>query len=163
MNKPITIPEFFKLVDGLPGCLTTNSGKTSDCISLKTATRVTVVVELNQAVGHATQIVLRQSTDVAATGAKVLTNVVPIWANEDCAASDTLVRKTDAVNYTVTNDVKKKLIVFQVEPADLDVANGFDCLDLTISDSSQATNFANVLFIVESRYQQTTPPAVITD
>lgn len=163
MNAPITLPEIFKLVDGLPGNLTTNTGKTSDCISLKTANRCTVIVELTQAVGHATQIVLRQSTVVAASDAKVLTNVVPIWANEDCAASDTLVRQTDAVNYTVTNDVKKKLIVFQVEPGDFDIANGFDCLDLTIADSSQATNFANVLFIVESKYAQATPPAVITD
>ena len=41
-----------------------------------------------------------------------MTTVAPIWANEDTATSDTLVAQTAAVTYNVTNDIKKKQVIF---------------------------------------------------
>ncbi len=159
------LAENFKLVQ-LQSPKTTNGGFTSDYISLKNCKKATIIVELKQAVGHATNFALSQASAVAPTGAKVLTNPCSIWSNEDIATTDTLVKQTDAANYTVTADVKSKQIVFEVEPSismDINSATPFDCLALVVADSSQATNFASITAILEERYQQATPPAAITD
>jgi hypothetical protein len=45
----------------------------------------------------------------------------------------------------------------------LDIANGFDCLNFTVADSVQATNFVAGLFFLLERYAEATPPAAISD
>lgn len=163
MSYPLSLAEHFKIIDATAGPVTTNGGVTADYVTLKNALKAWIVVQLTQAVGHATLLSPRQATAVAGTAVKVLANAVRIWANEDTAASDTLVEQTAAVNYTVTNDVKKKLVIFEIDPDDLDVAGGFDCLNLLVGDSSQATNFISATFWIASRYKQANPPAAITD
>ncbi len=155
-----SLPFSHKLVNVSLGPVTTNGGITTDVVSLKNAVRATFIVSLTQAVGHATAIALKQATDVAA-GTNAAGPTSKIWANEDVAASDTLAAQTDAASYTVTANVKKKQIVIEVDPAAL--TDGYDCVYLTLSDSSQATNFANVECLIRSHFQQATPPAAITD
>ena len=158
---PVTVPESFKIVDGTQGPVTTNGGIECDYVSLKNAHRVTVIVNMTQAVGHATSITLEKATAVDGTGSVAITTAVPIWLNGDVAASDTLVRQTDAVSQAVAADIAKKMVVFQVDPVTL--GDGFDCLVAKLSDSSQGTNFAQVTYLLETRYGQATPPAAITD
>ena len=158
----ITLPENFKIVQGLSP-VTSNGGADSDYVCLKNIKKAYILVEATQAVGHATVFAPYQATAVAGTSAKVLANAVKIWENEDTASSDTLVRQTDAINLTVTADVKNKTVLFEIDPATLDTANNFDCIKLNVSDSSQATNFVSVTFILETKYAQATPPAAITD
>lgn len=150
-----------KLVNLSLGPVTTNGAVTSDAVSLKNAIKATIIVSLTQAVGHATVVSVRQATDVAVgTNAAGPTNT-KAWLNEDVAASDTLVRQTDAASVTVTNNIKKKQIVFEVDPAAL--TDGYDVIYVSIGDSSQATNFCNIEALIETNYQQATPQAAITD
>jgi len=158
-----TLTELFKIVDATAGPVTTNGGVTADYVSLKTAHKVYIVIQLTQAVGHATLLTPRQASAVAGTGVKVLTAGVRIWANEDTAASDTLVQQADAVNYTVTNDIKKKLVIFEIDPDAMDIAGGFDVLGLLVGDSSQATNFIAATYWLANRYAGATPPSAIVD
>lgn len=159
-----TLAELFKIIDATAGPVTTNGGVTGDYVTLKGAHRAWIVVQLTQAAGHATVLSPKQASAVAGTGVKAISNACRIWANEDTAASDTLVEQTAATTYTVTNDVKKKLVIFEIDPEDaLDIANGFDVLGLTASDSSQATNFISATYWLANRYSQATPPAAITD
>lgn len=155
------------LIEELPpifGVLeTTNGGADGDYVSLKGVTRAYVLAQLTQAVGHATALAVYQATDVAATGAKVISKVVPIWANEDVAAADGMTRQTDAVNYSVTDDIKNKMVVFEIDPALLDVANDFDCIMLACSDSSQATNFASITYLLDRQDKGDFAPEAITD
>ena len=157
-----SLAENFKLVSGVNN-QTTNGGVDSDYVCLKNVNKLFVVVLLDQAVGHATAIAPYQASDVAATGAKVLTNVTRILANEATTVTDTLVAQTAAKNYSVTADIAEKMIVFEIDPATLDTANNFDCVKINIADSSQATNFATVLFVADMKYKQATPPTIITD
>lgn len=159
------LPENFKIVQ-LKNPATTNGGWTSGYVSLKNAKKVTFLVNMTQAVGHATALTPKQATAVAGTSAKGLTNACEIWANEDTAASDALVRQTAATSYTVSADVKNKTIIFEIEPSicmDINASTPFDCVALTSADSSQATNFASVTAIIEMRYKQATPPTAVTD
>lgn len=156
-----SFPTDYKLVQ-LANPKTTNGGVTSDVISTKNGFRHWIVVELTQAVGHATAVALKQATSVAGSTNKAAPSVA-IWANEDTAASDTLVKQTSAASYTVTNDVKNKQIVFEVDPVALDVANGYDCLYVTVADSSQATNLVSITAYADTKFKQATPPSIIID
>ena len=156
----ITLPENFKIVDASAGCVTTNGGVTCDYVSLKNVIKAWIVCSFTQAVGHATGIDPKRATAVDGTGAVALANVVPIWLNEDTAASDTLVKQTSAITETVANTVKKKQVIFQIDPVDI---GDFDVLGCAVDDSSQATNFVSILYILPTKYPQATPPVAITD
>ncbi|RMD03239.1 hypothetical protein D9O40_03600 [Clostridium autoethanogenum] len=133
---------------------TTNAAITSNYVTLKNAVTATVVVNLAQSAGHATQISLYQAQDIEGTGAKPLSNDVPVLANEDAGASDILVRQADGVSYTVANTAKNKQVIFHIDPAKLDINNEFTCLNVRIGASSQATNFASGEFILENKYAE---------
>jgi hypothetical protein len=154
------LPSIFKIVQGTPP-VTTTGGVTCDYVSLKNAVRAWIIAEFTQAVGHATVLGVNKATAVAPTGATAMTETQQIWVNEDTAASDTLVKATDAASETLTDDVKNKQVIMEIDPAKL--AAGYDCIAATISDSSQATNFVSVTYLIETRYPQATPPAAITD
>lgn len=158
------LPEGFKIVDASAGPVTTNGGVTCDYVSLKNVHKAWIIASFTQAVGHATVVSPKQATAVAGTAVKALTNACPGWFNEDTATSDTLVAQTAATTYTVTNDIKKKQVIVEVVPEQhMDINAAFDVLGCTISDSSQATNFVNVIYVLETRYPQATPPAAITN
>ena len=155
-----SIPQALPLIEAI----TPQAGDaiTGDYISLKNAHRAFVLVHVAQGNAATMAISIQQATDVAGTGTKVITVAVPIWANEDCAASDALVRQTDAVNFTTSAAVKHKLIVFQIDPETLDMANGFDCITV-ITGASNAANITSAVYLLEPRYAQTTPPSAIVD
>ena len=156
----ITLPETFKIVDASAGPVTTNGGVTCDYVSLKNVKKAWIVAQFTQAVGHATGIDPKRATAVAGTGAAALGTAVPIWANEDTATSDSLAAQTAAVTYNVTNDIKKKIVVFEIDPAGI---GAYDVLGCTVDDSSQATNFVSILYVLEMRFASDAPPAAITD
>lgn len=157
----VSLAEQFKFVDATAGPVTTNGGVTGDYVSLKGVKRAWISLQFTQAVGHATSIQPQKATAVAPTGAASITAAARIWANEDTAASDTLVRKTSATSYALTADVKKKHVLIEIDPAEF--TGAYDVLGFTLSDSSQATNFVAGLFILEMGYSQATPPTAITD
>lgn len=156
----MNLPEFERPVSLSAGCVTTNGGVTSDYISMKGVHEVYIVATLTQAVGHATAVVLKQATAVAGTGAKALANAVPIWMIGDVSLTDLYTRQTDGVSQAVAATAKTHKIVFKVMASDLDGANSFDCLNVTIATSSQATNFCCIDAIVVPRYAGVT---VLTD
>lgn len=158
----LSLVEEMKVVNGLTP-VTTNGGADSDYISMKYANKLFAVVKLTQAAAHATLLTPTQASAVAGTGAKALTNNIKVWANEDVAASDTMVEQTDAKNYTVTADVKNKIVVFEINANALDVNNGFDCIKIAVADSSEATNFVDVTFYADLKYKGATTNTMITD
>jgi len=160
-----SLSEQFKVVQ-LANPKTTNGGFTSDYISLKGALKAFLLCEMTQAVGHATQLSPYQATVVAGTDGKVLTAVTPIWSNEDTGTDDDLAPQTAAKNYSVTNDIANKTVIFEIDPAVcMDLANSFDCLAVVVADSSQATNFCSITAILVPRYagKPANQPDAITD
>jgi hypothetical protein len=56
--------------------------------------------------------------------------------------------------------VKRKVVIFSIDPAALDVANGFDCVR-AVTGASNAANITSALVLMQSRYQgQTTADAM---
>lgn len=127
-------------------------------VSLRDAETCFVLININQANAATVAITIEQATDVAGTGSKAITNAVPIWANQDCAATDALVRQVDAVAFTSSAVLKQKLVVFQIDPAHLDVNNGFDCITVETA-ASDVTNITAAQYILgDLRYGGSTPP-----
>lgn len=139
---------------------TTNAALTSQVVTLKNAIRATLVLNFANAVGFASVPTINQATDIAA-GTNAAGPACRIWANEDCAATDTLVAKTAAASYTMAADIKNKQVVFEIDPASL--TDGYDCVYCTIPTSSQATNFVSGEWIIETNFVQATPPSAILD
>jgi hypothetical protein len=158
----MTLVEKYKVVQAVEP-KSTNTAITGVFVSVKNVNTAAVIVNLTQAVGHATVVSLYQAQDVFGTGAKALSNNVPVWANEDATSGDSLIRKEDGVSYTVTNTAKNKQVVFHIDSAKLDINNGFTCLNLRIGASTQVTNFASAEYILDSKYAGDVPSSVVVD
>jgi hypothetical protein len=160
----IFLPEHFKIVDGSAGPVTTNGGVTCDYVSLKDVHMAWIVVNIHNAVTHATVVQPQVATAVAPTGATSITFAANWWKNADVSASDTLSAQTAATSGAFTAGVYNQMIVFQIDPADV-VSMGatYDVLGCTVSNSAQATNFVQVTYYLETRYAQATPPTALTD
>jgi len=131
--------------------VTTNGGVTTDYISLKNAHSVVAVFVFTQAVSHTTGIDPVQATTVAGGSVKAITNTVPIWANTDISATSVLTAQTAAITFNLAAGATDQIVVMEIDPAGLDVANSFDCLAFTIDDSSQATNLVSAVAYVVPR------------
>lgn len=116
-------------------------------VSLSDSGKCYVLVHLNQASAEPVAITIEQSTNSEGAGSKALTHPVPIWADQDCATSDTLVRETDAIAFTTSATLAHKLVVFQINPAHLDVTNGFDCITVKTA-ASDPTNITAAQYIL---------------
>ena len=133
----MNVPEVFKIVNGTP-VATTDGAIVCDYISVKNATRVTIIAELLQAVSHTTALGINEATAVAPTSAAAVTETMPIWKNADVSSTDTLVRGTDAATVVATAGATNQTLVLEVDPAILSA--GYDCIAATLDNSSQATN-----------------------
>jgi len=155
------IPECCKIVEAI----TPQAGGaiTGDYVSLRDVEDCYVVVHIDQAAAAQVAITIEQAQDVAGTNSKAITNAVPIWANEDCATSDALVRQADAVSYTTSAAIKHKIVIFQVNPAHLDVNNGFDCITVKTAASDPTNITAAQYVLADLRYGGNTPPSDTVD
>lgn len=116
-----------------------------DFVSMKTAGHITVIAVIAQ--GHATPttISIQQAKDVSGTDVKALAKDVPIWANLDAAAGDTLVRQDDGVSLATGAALKNKIIIFEIDAADLDTENGFTAIRAAAA-ASNALNLVSILY-----------------
>lgn len=151
-----------KIVAGLD-CVTPSTS-TPDYVSLKDYQHFTAIITvLNATTVTGSAITLKQATAVAGTSEKALSFAF-VWANLDTAASDTLVKTavTSDTFTTLSTNSKHAMYVIEVDAAELDTSNGFDCIRVGTGDATAAT--LNVTYILSSpRYAQATPPAAITD
>lgn len=140
------------------------AGRNGAWVSLKNAHKLYVVVALDQGNAATVALTLEQATAIAGTSAKAVTATVPIWANQDTGASDTLVRQVDAASFTTSAAVKGKVVIFELLPQKiLDMANGFDCIRV-VTGASNAANITSALYVATPlRYQGDPPPSMVVD
>lgn len=152
-------PEVSKIVEAIPAS-TNDAALTGDYIKVDHG-MLMIVVESAGTHASAQAITIEQATSAAAGGSKAITTVVPIWSNLDTSLTDTLVRRTDAVSYTTDATAKNKMVVFFVDPAGLDLANGFHWVTVKVAISNVGNVVSAQYYIVNHRYQQATPPTAI--
>lgn len=155
----ISVPTKFKIVQAFAP-KTTNAALTSQVVTLKGAIRAWLILHFTNAVGFASVPTIKQATDIAAA-TNAAGPTCRIWANEDTAATDTLVAQTAGASYTMGSDIKNKVVVFEIDPASL--TDGYDCVYCTIATSSQATDFVSGEWLIQHNFSQTTIPTAILD
>ena len=152
-------PEVYKIVTGAT-VTTTNTGLNGAYISLKNAKRVIVIAELLQAATHATGLNIGLREKVGSGSAEASTAVMPVWKNANIATNDTLVRESsDAHTIAASAGVTNQLLVMEVLPERLKA--GFTAIRGQLADSSEATNFATITYLIETAYPQATPPSAV--
>lgn len=154
-----------KIVQGSPiiGALATTNGD-CDYVSLKGFQRCTILLAVdNAATVTGGAITLKQATAVAGTSEKAL-GFDTMYANVDTGASDTLVETAVVSDTFTTNttDNKNLMYVVEVDAADLDVANGFDCI--RVDSLLMANAVGAVTYILhDARYVGALDTSAITD
>lgn len=160
MSTPYTLPQAAKIVAALKPAADA-AGRNGAWVNLKNAHKAYIVFHVDQ--GNAATIALSidQAKDVASTGAKAITNNVRIWANLDTATSDTLVRAADATSYTTDAALKQKQVVIEIDPASLDMANGYCCIRVNTGASNAANITEAQYFLMPLRQAGDPPPSAI--
>lgn len=138
------------------------AGRTSAYYSLKHAKKATFTFSVVQ--GHATPpaISFEQATHVAGTATKGCDTAHKIWASNDIAVTKDVVAQTAAAGFTPDAALKNKLVVIEIDPMELDVANGFDCIAIT-TGASNVANLTSCILQIETKYPQTTPATATAD
>jgi hypothetical protein len=94
---------------------------------------------------------LKQATAVAGTSEKTL-SFTTYYAKTDTAAADAPWTKSTATSDTFTTlatDSKNSLYFIPVDPASLDVANGFDCVRAGTGNATAAT--ISVFYLIRTK------------
>ena len=154
------LPENSKIVEAIAPVVGTGAS-TGDYVSLKNAGLCFVLVHLTQAHAATTEITIEKAQNVAGDGSTPITKAVPIWANEDCAASDALVPQANGVGFTTSAALKHKQVILQIDPATL--GDGFTCITVKAGASNSANIIAAQYILTDLRQQAETPPTAITD
>lgn len=135
-----------------------SAGRTGTYKSLRNVSgKIFIVCEVEQGVANPIQVTPLQAKDNAGTGSKAIP-AVPVFYNADTSASDTLVAQAAAANFTTDAAVKDKLVVFEFDVAELDLANGFNHITVQ-TGASAAGNVTAAHMQAIGRYQQAVPPA----
>lgn len=153
------LPENCKVVEALAPA-TDAAGRTGDYVSLKNAKRAWLLFHVTQGNAATVDLSLSEATAVLPTAAQACPGNVDIWSNLDCAATDTLVRRTAHPHYTTDAGVKHKIIIFEIRPETLSA--GFDCV-AAVTGASDVANLTAATWIIEEAYPQATPPSAILD
>lgn len=168
MPLAFTLAEDLKIVEGLVPQVGGAAPLASDYVSVKNLQKLFIVIHYNQ--GDADNQTWTPQRDVSVAGAAsvALANNVKIWSNLDCAASDTLVRRANALNYASGVGLTHKLIVFQIDCEALgETAGGvpYDCVNVITAGDVAATSTAEILFIGVPRYPAPAAmqPSIIID
>jgi hypothetical protein len=161
MSSITHLPEQFKIVAGTAGIVTTNGGVTCDSVSLKNINMAWIVCNCFQNGADATVFNPRRETGVLPAGSVAIAHNAPHWLNADISVSDALVRGADGTTASLDAGATDQLLIFQIDPAQL--GDTYDVMSLDITSSGDGSNFVSVVYYLETRYAQATPPAAITD
>ena len=145
-----SLPENIKIVDGYCANVGAGGAVTADYVCLKNYHMAYVVIKYRQADANAITWNVTRATDVAATGAVVMTETMRIWSNVDCATSDLLVEQTAAVNYASGGVAGLKIIVFEVDPAKMTAT--FDCIAAASTTVIAAAQYVDITYYLVPKY-----------
>jgi hypothetical protein len=128
------------------------AGRTGLYVNLKNALICWVRFKINQGNAATVACSVNQGIGVAGASAKAIP-AVPIWTNLDGAAASAFTRQTDAASYTTDAGLKVKYVWFQIDPAKLDTANGYNSI-AAVTGASNAANITDADVYISARFPQ---------
>lgn len=157
MNRNQELAEVVQRVVAAPIVDMSTAGITGAWVSLKNYPLAEIVlITAAGTAGDDPTITVQQATDVSGTGAKALT-FERIYHKQGAAieavAQYTLVTQTAANTYTdaTSAEVETEWRI-PIRAADLDVANGFDCIRATVADVGTNAQLGVLFYDLAGRY-----------
>lgn len=114
--------------------------RSSDYITLARSHKGFLLCQV--AIGAAVSMTLSilQATNTAGAGAKALGNNARIWLiNDTTVANPVPVRQADGTSFATDTTVSSKMVIFEVDPAMLDLVNGFTSIAVQTNGSTAAS------------------------
>jgi hypothetical protein len=140
-QKPKTVTGFTPVA--------TDANPLSAWVDLSRAIRCKVVILVTKGNAALTSFTLRESTDGVGAGAGVqnIPNSVQVYSNLNTGASQTDVRRANAVTYALdnANDGRGQKVIFDVDPAKLSINNGYRFLAVQLA-AGDAANIASISY-----------------
>lgn len=139
-----------------------------DWVSLKGYGHVAIVVfKAAGGAGEPPTVTVEQAQDVSGTGHKAL-NFTRVDAKNGAALTAigefTKVTQAAANTYALAAGDTQALYVIEFDAAELDLANGFDCVQASIADVGAAAQVGCALYILtDARYAGETMPSALVD
>jgi len=162
MSTHFTLAEEASVVEALAPAADA-AGRNGAWVTLKNAYKAAIKVHIAQGNAATVELIVQQAQDVSGTGAKAIAENAKIWACLATDTSDALVAQPDGVTFTTDAALKNKIVVIQIDPATLDVANGFDCIRVQ-TGASNAANITEATYILTPlRYAGSPPPSAIAN
>jgi len=176
MNKHFV--EGHQVCQGFLPVAMNSASNAGDWVSLKNYGRCAVVVF--KAVGTAGDdpvFTLEQATAVAGTGAKALnitrvdkkqaaTNLLAVGTFTKSTSVSPATNDTFSTNTWTNSDLAEQaaIVVIDIKAEDLDIANGFDCVRLTVADVGTNAQLGTMLYIMhDPRNPKETLDSAIVD
>src|SRR5262245_31322367 len=125
-----------------------------DYVSLKNYDRAACVIQTGAWAGGTAAVTLTQAQDVSGTGAKGL-SFANQWTYQSTGFTIDALTKTAVSSDTFNLATANTVHVIEVEAADLDMANAFDCFRVSIASPGANADFYDVMiYLYASSYTQ---------
>lgn len=143
------------LLEGGFGPIDTNgAGGAGDYISLAYGRRALVVLLTGTWAGGTAAVTLLQATDNAAAGAKALA-FTEYWS-KTVNSGASVFAKTAVVANTFNLSAAQKMVVIEIDAADLDVDNNFNHFRVDVATPGANADLVAAMYIIgDSRYSST--------
>lgn len=136
------------------------AGRTGAWIHASQAAKFAVIVHITQGAANTILLSLLQATKNDGTGSKA-GPTVKVWANADTSTSDALVAQTDGSTFTTDAGLKNKIVIFELDASQLDLANGFDHFTVSTGASVAANITQAEVIPMGLRFAGATPPTQV--
>jgi hypothetical protein len=161
MARQFSVPEIMPPVELLKPAADAG-GRTSQYVFVGLADKLWIVCHINQGNAATVQLTPLQATSSGGAGSKAI-SAVPIWFCANEGSSDQYVKETSAANYTTDAGTNSKMVIFEISPQDcMDMANGFNFIAIE-TGSSNSANITEAQILPLHRYQQATPPSILSE
>ena len=163
----ILCPETFPVIWGHEPIASSALDDGCDSVHMKNADGVLIIVNQHNS-NASTALVLTVHEGATDAVCKAGTNPLSasssqsfmIWSNLDCATNDTMVRRSDAVTYTMTASASTYNMVCLYVPAAI-LTDDMEYINLGTT-GGHASNTVSVQYVLDkSRYKQVTPPTAV--
>lgn len=170
MNPNVDFAEQVQVVSGFLPVDMSSGANNGDWVSLKGYERCTVIFFKNAGSGgDDPTITLNQATAVAGSGSKALSVIDKVYVKQDTVLTGvgqfTVNTQTAANTYTDDTSAEDAAIwVIDIQAEELDVENGFDCIQATVADVGTNAQIGAVLYLLwPARYGQQQLDSAIAD
>jgi hypothetical protein len=161
MARQFSLPEIMPPVELLPPAADA-SGRTGTFVFVGLAEKLWIVCRVNQGNAATVQFTPLQATSSGGAGSKAI-SATQIWTDLNEAAGDQYTKQASAANYTTDAGLHSKIVIFEISPQDcMDMANGFNFITVE-TGASNASNITQADIYPLHRYQQATPPSILSE